>query len=223
MRLDRISMGCGVVGAVTIGSGVVALTQPTMGFESSQLIAQARVQTVAECVRELNAAYPYRVESIQHFNHVQVCQNTLSSQPPTESLGSCVSGLNQVYPYRVETTTNNRHQEICARLLQAQQNNANQQRQMPAQNPYPYPYPYPYPALPGGNPYPALPGGSPQAISQCMRNLLYERRPVCTRSYCAQLGSPAENANNNFGGWQWQTVRTETSESAAAQACQNAR
>lgn len=212
MRLDKISIGCGVAGAFAIGSGIVALTQPATSFESSRIIAQARTQTMAECVRELNDAYPYQINSTQYFKHVQVCQNTLSSQPPTESIGRCVSGLNQVYPYQVDSTTNNRHQEICAALLQAQQNNANQQRQPPAANTYPYPYPYP-----------ASPSGDPQAIRQCMQNLLYERQPVCTRSYCARLGSPAENANNNFGGWEWQTVRTATSESAAAQACQNAR
>lgn len=66
-------------------------------------------------------------------------------------------------------------------------------------------------------------GGDPQAIQQCMNGLLYVRKPVCTRSACARLSTPEENANNGFGGWQWQTVRTETSESTAADACRNAR
>lgn len=61
-------------------------------------------------------------------------------------------------------------------------------------------------------------GGSPQAISNCMKNLMYEQRLVCTRSYCSQL-----RREDGYGGWQRQTVRTETSEAAAVQACQNAR
>jgi hypothetical protein len=66
-------------------------------------------------------------------------------------------------------------------------------------------------------------GGSPEAIASCMQKLMYERKPVCTRSDCARLSSPEENANNSFGGWQWQTVRTSTSENAAVRACREAR
>ena len=66
-------------------------------------------------------------------------------------------------------------------------------------------------------------GGDPQAIADCMKKLMYDRRPVCTRGSCARLGSPADNANRGFGGWQWQTVRTDISEEGAAQTCQNAR
>jgi hypothetical protein len=61
-------------------------------------------------------------------------------------------------------------------------------------------------------------GGSPQAIGNCMKNLMYEQQLVCTRSYCSQL-----NREDGWGGWQLQTVRTQTSEVAAVQACQNAR
>ena len=65
-------------------------------------------------------------------------------------------------------------------------------------------------------------GGSPEAIASCMKKLMYERKPVCTRSDCARLSSPEENANSGFGGWQWQTVRTSTSENAAVRVCRNA-
>lgn len=61
-------------------------------------------------------------------------------------------------------------------------------------------------------------GGSPQAITSCMKNLMYEQQLVCTRSYCSQLRREA-----GYGGWQLQTVRTGISETAAVQACQNAR
>ena len=73
------------------------------------------------------------------------------------------------------------------------------------------------------SPLPVQYGGDPQKIADCMKEVMYARRPVCTRNRCAQLGSPSENANTGFGGWQWQTVRTDISENAAAQACSNAR
>lgn len=60
-------------------------------------------------------------------------------------------------------------------------------------------------------------GGSPEGISKCMQKLLYERKLVCTRDSCSRI--PREG----FAGWQSQNVRTDLSESAAAQACQNAR
>jgi hypothetical protein len=60
-------------------------------------------------------------------------------------------------------------------------------------------------------------GGSPEGIPKCMQKLLYERKLVCTRDSCSRI--PREG----FGGWQSQNVRTDLSESAAAQACQNAR
>jgi hypothetical protein len=66
-------------------------------------------------------------------------------------------------------------------------------------------------------------GGDPNAIATCMKKLMYDRQPVCTTGSCARLGSPEENANNSFGGWQWQTVRTNISEDGAARACRNAR
>lgn len=61
-------------------------------------------------------------------------------------------------------------------------------------------------------------GGSPGAIADCMKNLMYEQRLVCTRNYCSQLRQEA-----GYGGWQLQTVRTGISEAAAVQACRNAR
>jgi hypothetical protein len=179
--------------------------------------AQAASQTLAQCIKELNEAYPYRVESDVFRKHTQVCLKNLATQTPTESLGQCVAGMNQIYPYRVESDVAAIHTEACNNLLTAQRSNSNRQVQSNPPPPYPYP-PYPYP------PYPQQSVGDPQAIADCVKKLLYERKPVCTRDgYCARLGSPEENANNNFGGWQWQTVRTSMSESAAAQACQGAR
>ena len=65
-----------------------------------------------------------------------------------------------------------------------------------------------------------IPSGSPQAIADCMRKLMYERRFVCTRSAPLVCFNPPEEG---FGGWQTQNVRTDISETAAVQACQNAR
>jgi hypothetical protein len=85
------------------------------------------------------------------------------------------------------------------------------QQQQPTQPPAVVYPPYPYP------PYPNV-GGNPQAIQQCMNGLLYQRQLVCTReSGCSSI--PQEG----FGGWEYRTVRTQTSDAAAAQACQNAR
>ena len=87
-----------------------------------------------------------------------------------------------------------------------------QQQPATQQPPVVYP-PYPYPAYP----YPNV-GGNPQAIQQCMNGLLYQRQLVCTRqSGCSRI--PQEG----FGGWEYRNVRTQTSDVAAAQACQNAR
>ena len=64
------------------------------------------------------------------------------------------------------------------------------------------------------------PGGSPQAITDCMKRLMYERKLVCTRS-----GFPgcSHFPSEGFAGWQTQDVRTEISDAVAVQACQNAR
>jgi len=79
----------------------------------------------------------------------------------------------------------------------------------------------PQPAAPPPRPVIVNPnntiGGSPEGIQNCMRGLLYKRQLVCTRDRCSSI--PREG----FGGWQSQNVRTELGESAAAQACQNAR
>jgi hypothetical protein len=69
---------------------------------------------------------------------------------------------------------------------------------------------------PGANQNP-LSTGSPQGISDCMKRLMYQRKLVCTRQRCSHF--PSEG----FGGWEMQDVRTEVSEAAAVQACQNAR
>ena len=64
------------------------------------------------------------------------------------------------------------------------------------------------------------PGGSPQAITDCMKRLMYERKLVCTRS-----GFPgcSHFPSEGFAGWQTQDVRTDISDAVAVQACQNAR
>lgn len=63
-------------------------------------------------------------------------------------------------------------------------------------------------------------GGSPTAIAACMKKLMYERKLVCTRT-----GFPSCSSipHEGFAGWEMQDVRTEISETAAVQACQNAR
>jgi len=86
----------------------------------------------------------------------------------------------------------------------------------PAPPPVIYQPPQP-PVIYQPQPQPQI-GGSPQAITACLKNLMYEQRLVCTRSYCSQL-----NQEDGYGGWQLQTVRTGISEAAAVQACQNAR
>jgi hypothetical protein len=99
----------------------------------------------------------------------------------------------------------------CPPSPQPPQQQQQQQQQQPVQQvPVVYP-PYPYP------PYPNV-GGSPQGIQQCMNSLLYRQELVCTRaSGCS--GIPKEG----IGGWEYRSVRTQTSDTAAAQACQNAR
>ncbi len=68
--------------------------------------------------------------------------------------------------------------------------------------------------------WPNQPGGSPAAIAACMKKLMYERKLVCTRTGFPSCSSiPSEG----FAGWEMQDVRTEISETAAVQACQNAR
>ena len=52
-----------------------------------------------------------------------------------------------------------------------------------------------------------------------MKKLMYERELVCTRTQFSCSAFPQEC----FAGWQTQDVRTDISESAAVQACKNAR
>jgi hypothetical protein len=184
----------------------VALHLTTASLTTAPAIASGVSQTLGQCVQDLNKAYPYRVDSEAHFNHVKLCQNTLSVQQPAESLGQCVKSLNDVYPYRADGETNNRHIQVCSNLLRVQQSNLNQPVQPPVQSVQPV------------QPRPV--GGSPEAITTCMRRLMYERKLVCTRTGFPRCSSmPSEG----FGGWQTQDVRTEISEAAAVQACQNAR
>jgi hypothetical protein len=183
----------------------VAVHLTSTSLTTAPAIASGVSQTLGQCVEELKNAYPYSVDSKVHFNHVQLCQNTLSVQPPAESLGHCVKSLNNVYPYSVDSATNNRHIQICSDLLRVQQSNLNRpvQTLQPVQPVQPV--------------QPRTVGGSPEAIASCMRRLMYERKLVCTRDRCSSI--PSEG----FGGWQTQNVRTEISEDAAVQACQNAR
>lgn len=180
----------------------VAVHLTTASLTTAPAIASGVSQALGQCVQDLKNAYPYSVDSKVHFNHVQLCQNTLSVQPPAESLGQCVKSLNNVYPYSVDSATNNRHIQVCSDLLRVQQSNLNRPVQ-PVQSVQPV------------QPRPV--GGSPEAIATCMRRLMYERKLVCTRDRCSSI--PSEG----FGGWQTQNVRTEISEDAAVQACQNAR
>jgi len=124
------------------------------------------------------------------------CLQVFQGKPTNEDFTTCID---QLYAGPYDATSAN---EYCKKAYA----NSVPQPQQPA-------YPYPTPS-----------GGSPQAISECMDRLMYQTKPVCTRDgSCARLRSPEENANSGFGGWQWQTVRTDMGESTAAQACQNAR
>jgi hypothetical protein len=63
-------------------------------------------------------------------------------------------------------------------------------------------------------------GGSPEAIASCMKKLMYERKLVCTRD---SINACSAYPQDGWAGWQAQDVRTDISESAAVQACKNAR
>lgn len=168
----------------------------------SAMPAQAQSQTFSQCVLSLYRG-PYSARDA-----ATNCLDVFKDKPVNEEFTTCVEALYEG-PYS-RNDSNNYCKQASA--------NARQPEQQPERPPYPYPYPpYPYP------PYPQQSGGNPQAVANCVKKLMYERKAVCTRGgSCARLNSPEENANNNFGGWQWQTVRTSISESAAAQACQGA-
>jgi hypothetical protein len=85
--------------------------------------AQAAGQTLAQCVKELNDAYPYSVGSDVFKKHTQVCLNNLATQVPTESLGQCVAAMNRIYPYSVGSDVMNVHTETCNNLLTADRYN----------------------------------------------------------------------------------------------------
>ena len=160
--------------------------------------AQAQSQTFSQCVLQLYKG-PYSAQEA-----AKSCLEVFKGKPATEEFTTCVEALYKG-PF-----SKNAANSYCTQALTSAQQPAQQPAQ---QSPYPYPT-YPYPPSPGGN---------PQAIADCMKKLMYERKPVCTRSGCFSLSTPEDNANQNFGGWEWQTVRTSIGESAAVQACQNAR
>jgi hypothetical protein len=56
----------------------------------------------------------------------------------------------------------------------------------------------------------------PEAVVNCMRQLLYTRKLVCTRTGFPRCSSIPQEG---FAGWQTQDVRTDVSEDAATQAC----
>lgn len=156
--------------------------------------AQAQTQTFSQCVLQLYRG-PYSGKEA-----AESCLEVFKGKPAIEEFTTCVETLYKG-PFSKDDA-----KSYCTQVS----TNAQQPVQ---QSPYPYP-PYPYSPSPGG---------SPQAIADCMKKLMYERKPVCTRSGCFSLNTPEKNANQNFGGWRWQIVRTSIGESAAIQVCQNAR
>lgn len=78
---------------------------------------------------------------------------------------------------------------------------------------------------PNHSPHPVFQTPSdPEAVSQCMNDLLYEKKRVCYF-----MGNPQQayaNVHCQYGNGEWrveQGARTAISEYSAAQACQNAR
>lgn len=149
----------------------------------------------SECVANLDELPNVRVDDA-----IGACQTVFVGDYVGETFSECIRKLDSLPNVRVDDA-----RDVCAVVVENAEglsfpasSRTESQRNLP-------------------------PSGDPQAISDCIQRLLYERRPVCTRSGCAQLSSPAENADRNFGGWQWQTVRTDVRESTAAEACQNAR
>ncbi len=129
--------------------------------------AQAAGQTLAQCVKELNDAYPYSVGSDVFKKHTQVCLNNLATQVPTESLGQCVAAMNRIYPYSVGSDVMNVHTETCNNLLTAQRSNSNRQVQ-----PTPTPNGTIF-VIPGAS------GPSPQQFANCVNAQMYRQREVC--------------------------------------------
>lgn len=176
--------------------------QPLAVFLSAPQIALADTPA-STCVNGLlyrSSTFGTTRTSLSEQLAATVCKG-VTTQQESDSVRSCVVSLlftTSTFETRRTQTSEDTALSTCSIS-----------RNVP-QNPPPYGYPPSY-----GYPVPI--GGSPQAISACMRKLLYEQRLVCTRDRCSSI--PSEG----FGGWQTQPVRTEFSESAAAQACQGAR
>jgi hypothetical protein len=171
------------------------IVEITVGVISDTSVKAQQQQTFRECIDDL-----YRYFSASES--ANRCEQALKIQPPIQTIGQCTSDL---YKYFSAAEASNR----CQTLLTTQNQNQNSRNQFPTPVLTPVPAPVPTPVV--------VPGGSPEAIASCMRRLMYERKLFCTRSRCSSI--PSEG----FGGWQTQNVRTEISEAAAVQACQNAR
>ena len=115
--------------------------------------AQAATQSLAECVKELNDAYPYSVSSDIFTKHTQDCINNLATQTPTESLGQCVARMNKIYPYSVSSDVMTVNTESCNNLLRAQRSNIQQQVQPTSTN--------------------------PQEFADCVNGQMYKQKEVC--------------------------------------------
>lgn len=157
-QLKRIFLSLVVVSPTTLLLSAITV---------SSVHAQAANQTLAQCVKELNDAYPYRADSAIHKRHTQSCLNYLATQRPMESLGQCVAGLNQVYPYRADSEITIAHTETCSNLLKAQSSNFNP-RVRPNSN--------------GGRNN--VPGSgryqpSPQEFANCVNGQIYKQKEVC--------------------------------------------
>lgn len=145
-----------VVSPITVSFSVVSMNKAN---------AQTPSPTLAQCVKELNDAYPYRIEPDVFRKHTQVCLKNLAIQTPTESLGRCVAGMNQIYPYRIEPDVVAVHTEDCNNLLSAQRSNSNRQLQ----------------PTPNGNIF-VIPGASrtsPQEFANCVNGQMYRQKQVC--------------------------------------------
>lgn len=154
--LKAIFLSLLAVGPMAVSLSVVSVNNAN---------AQAASQTLAQCVKELNDAYPSYVGSDIFRRHTQVCLNNLATQTPTESLGQCVAGMNRVYPSYVGSDVTAVHTEACNNLLVAQRSNSNRQVQ-PTQN----------------GTFFVIPGASrtsPQEFANCVNGQMYKQKQVC--------------------------------------------
>ena len=183
-----------LIGSITFVIGTVI---------TNQLPANAQVnQTLGQCITDIRKSSNFSINSNEAAN---LCTQNLKFQLPLQSMGQCITDVRKSSNFSINS---DKAGQLCQYLLQQQAQNSNRNFD---QN------------RPNSTPSNVQLGGSPQAIEDCIKRLMYERKPVCTRGRCARLRSPEDNANRGFGGWQWQTVRTSMSESSAVRACQNAR